>query len=90
VTAQERRVLLRIAEGKRTKEIAAVLAISVKTAESHRGADHGEARHSRDGRAGPLRHPARRDRALISDSRFPSEISWLAIGYFSPLQYGSP
>ena len=36
MTAQERRVLLLIAEGKRTKEIAAVLAISVKTAESHR------------------------------------------------------
>jgi two-component system, NarL family, response regulator NreC len=36
LTAQERRVLLLIAEGKRTKEIAHILEISVKTAESHR------------------------------------------------------
>jgi two-component system, NarL family, response regulator NreC len=36
LTAQERRVLLLIAEGKRTKEIAHILQISVKTAESHR------------------------------------------------------
>lgn len=36
LTAQERRVLLLIAEGKRTKEIAYVLGISVKTAEGHR------------------------------------------------------
>jgi DNA-binding NarL/FixJ family response regulator len=36
LTAQERRVLRLIAEGKRTKEIAGVLEISVKTAESHR------------------------------------------------------
>jgi two-component system, NarL family, response regulator NreC len=36
LTAQERRVLLLIAEGKRAKEIAQVLGISVKTAESHR------------------------------------------------------
>ena len=37
LTAQERRVLLLIAEGKRAKEIAQILGISVKTAESHRG-----------------------------------------------------
>jgi two-component system response regulator NreC len=36
LTAQERRVLQLIAEGKRTKEIAQILGISVKTAESHR------------------------------------------------------
>jgi two-component system, NarL family, response regulator NreC len=36
LTAQERRVLRLIAEGKRTKEIAGALEISVKTAESHR------------------------------------------------------
>jgi two-component system, NarL family, response regulator NreC len=36
LTAQERRVLLLIADGKRTKEIAQILGISVKTAESHR------------------------------------------------------
>lgn len=36
LTAQERRVLLLIAEGKRTKEIAHILEISVKTAETHR------------------------------------------------------
>jgi two-component system, NarL family, response regulator NreC len=36
LTAQERRVLLLIAEGKRAKEIAQILNISVKTAESHR------------------------------------------------------
>jgi DNA-binding NarL/FixJ family response regulator len=36
LTAQERRVLQLIAEGNRTKEIAQVLGISVKTAESHR------------------------------------------------------
>jgi two-component system, NarL family, response regulator NreC len=37
LTAQERRVLQLIAEGNRTKEIAQILRISVKTAESHRG-----------------------------------------------------
>ncbi len=36
LTAQERRVLVLIAEGKRAKEIAQILAISVKTAESHK------------------------------------------------------
>jgi two-component system, NarL family, response regulator NreC len=36
LTPQERRVLLLIAEGKRTKEIAHILETSVKTAESHR------------------------------------------------------
>jgi two-component system, NarL family, response regulator NreC len=36
LTAQERRVLQLIAEGKRTKEVAQILEISVKTAESHR------------------------------------------------------
>jgi DNA-binding CsgD family transcriptional regulator len=36
LTAQERRVLQLIAEGHRTKEIAQILGISVKTAESHR------------------------------------------------------
>lgn len=36
LTAQERRVLQLIAEGNRTKEIANILGISVKTAESHR------------------------------------------------------
>ena len=36
LTAQERRVLLLIAQGKRAKEIAQALGISVKTAESHR------------------------------------------------------
>jgi two-component system, NarL family, response regulator NreC len=36
LTAQERRILQLIAEGNRTKEIAQVLGISVKTAESHR------------------------------------------------------
>jgi two-component system response regulator NreC len=36
LTPQERRVLLLIAEGKRAKEIAQILEISVKTAESHR------------------------------------------------------
>jgi len=36
LTAQERRVLQLIAEGKRAKEIAHILEISVKTAESHR------------------------------------------------------
>jgi len=36
LTARERQVLQLIAEGKRTREIAALLGISVKTAESHR------------------------------------------------------
>lgn len=36
LTAQERRVLILIAEGKRTKEIAQFLEVSVKTAETHR------------------------------------------------------
>jgi two-component system, NarL family, response regulator NreC len=36
LTAQERRVLQLIAEGQRTKAIAQILGISVKTAESHR------------------------------------------------------
>lgn len=36
LTAQERRVLQLVAEGSRTKEIAQLLGISVKTAESHR------------------------------------------------------
>jgi two-component system response regulator NreC len=36
LTPQERRVLVLIAEGKRAKEIAQILAISVKTAESHK------------------------------------------------------
>jgi two-component system response regulator NreC len=36
LTAKERQVLLLIADGKRTKEIATLLGISVKTAESHR------------------------------------------------------
>jgi two-component system response regulator NreC len=36
LTPQEHRVLLLIAEGKRAKEIAQILEISVKTAESHR------------------------------------------------------
>jgi two-component system response regulator NreC len=36
LTAQERRVLRLIAEGKRTKEIAQILEVSVKTAETHR------------------------------------------------------
>jgi two-component system, NarL family, response regulator NreC len=37
LTPQERRVLLLIAEGKRAKEIADILGISVKTAEGYRG-----------------------------------------------------
>jgi two-component system response regulator NreC len=36
LTSREREVLQRIAEGQTTKEIAAILALSVKTAESHR------------------------------------------------------
>jgi DNA-binding NarL/FixJ family response regulator len=36
LTPRERQVLQLIAEGKRTKEIAALLGVSVKTAESHR------------------------------------------------------
>jgi DNA-binding NarL/FixJ family response regulator len=36
LTAQERRVLLLVSEGKRAKEVAHILGISVKTAESHR------------------------------------------------------
>ena len=36
LTSREREVLQRIAEGQTTKEIAASLALSVKTAESHR------------------------------------------------------
>ena len=36
LTAKERQVLLLIAEGKRTKEVASILGMSVKTAESHR------------------------------------------------------
>lgn len=36
LTPQERRVLQLVAEGKRSKEVAQVLGISVKTAESHR------------------------------------------------------
>jgi DNA-binding NarL/FixJ family response regulator len=38
LTAREREVLQLVAEGKTTKEIAYVLGISMKTAESHRGA----------------------------------------------------
>jgi two-component system response regulator NreC len=37
LTARERQVLQLIAEGKSTKEVAAVLGVSTKTAESHRG-----------------------------------------------------
>ena len=36
LTARERQVLQLIAEGKSTKEIASILGVSVKTAESHR------------------------------------------------------
>jgi DNA-binding CsgD family transcriptional regulator len=36
LTPREREVLQLVAEGKTTKEVAAVLGISVKTAESHR------------------------------------------------------
>jgi DNA-binding CsgD family transcriptional regulator len=36
LTAKERQVLLLIADGKRTKEVASILGMSVKTAESHR------------------------------------------------------
>ena len=36
LTARERQVLQLVAEGKGTKEVAALLGISVKTAESHR------------------------------------------------------
>ena len=36
LTARERQVLQLVAEGKTTKEVAALLGISVKTAESHR------------------------------------------------------
>ena len=37
LTLREREVLQLVAEGKSTKEIAAVLGLSVKTAETHRG-----------------------------------------------------
>jgi DNA-binding NarL/FixJ family response regulator len=37
LTAREREVLQLIAEGKTTKEIARILSVSAKTAESHRG-----------------------------------------------------
>lgn len=37
LTARERQVLQLIAEGKTTKEVAQILSVSVKTAESHRG-----------------------------------------------------
>jgi hypothetical protein len=57
-------VLHLLAEGKRTKEIAQILGVGVKTAESHRCQHCGKARHPRDGRAGPLRHPAGYHRAL--------------------------
>jgi DNA-binding NarL/FixJ family response regulator len=36
LTARERQVLQLIAEGKSTKDVAALLGVSVKTAESHR------------------------------------------------------
>jgi len=36
LTSRERQVLQLVAEGKTTKEVAAILGVSVKTAESHR------------------------------------------------------
>ena len=59
LTARQREVLQLIAEGRSAKEVAAVLKISIRTAEAHKAhilealglADHGG--------IGPVRHPQR-------------------------------
>jgi DNA-binding NarL/FixJ family response regulator len=58
LTPREREVLQLVAEGKRTKEIAQLLGVSVKTAEAHRGRLMGKL--EVHGTAGLVRHAIRR------------------------------
>ncbi len=60
LTARQREILQLLAEGRNTKEIARLLAISPRTVEAHR-AGHGATGHSRHHGAGALRHSRRPD-----------------------------
>ncbi len=59
LTSRQREILQLVAEGKSTKEIAQLLDLSVKTVETHRGANHGSVGNPRACRVGSLRDPDR-------------------------------